>query len=144
MTAPLRVFLDSNVLISALIGAPDSPPVVLIDWFAGGQMGVLLSGKCNLSEVERNLTRKLPAAITLWKSFLGRAAVVVVPCPKHKMSGINLKDMPIVAAAQGAQATHFVTGDRKLIQELRKSPAGAIHVVSPREMLEWIVASGAN
>lgn len=72
-------------------------------------MGVLLTGKCNLSEVERNLARKVPAAMPLWKSFLDRAAVVVVPCRKHKLRGINAKDMPIVAAAKGAQATHFVT-----------------------------------
>ena len=62
VTVVPRVFLDSNVLISALIGEADSPPVVLVDWMGGGQLGAMLTGECNLREVERNLSAKLPSA----------------------------------------------------------------------------------
>lgn len=141
MTAPLRVFLDSNVLISALIGDPDSAPVILVDWLAGGHLGPALTSKCNIEEVERNLAKKLPQAVPLWRSFLQRSAVTVVPCKKRRIRGINSKDASIVAAAVAAKATHFVTGDKRLIEEMRKKEMKVPLPLTPREMLEAILSS---
>ena len=56
------VFLDSNVLISALVGLPNSAPVVLVDWLAGSSAASLITGRCCIQEVERNRTRKWPQA----------------------------------------------------------------------------------
>ena len=78
MSAAPRVFLDSNVLISALIGDDEAPPTVLVDWLAGGQAGTALTGKCNLLEVERNLAAKLPGAAPPWGLFLERTGIQIV------------------------------------------------------------------
>jgi len=141
VTAPLRVFLDSNVLISALIGAADSAPVILVDWLASGRVGPMLTGSCNLKEVERNLARKLPQAIPVWKHFLKNSGLIVVPCRKLRLKDINPKDAPIIAAAVSAKASHFVTGDKRLVEEVKKSTIHSLLLaVSPREMLEAILA----
>lgn len=139
MTSRFRIFLDGNVLISALIGDPDSAPVILVDWFTGGHLGPMLTGKCNVEEVERNLVRKLPPAAPLWRAFLQRSGVTVMPCKKRRTRGINPKDAPIVAAAVAAKATHFVTGDKRLIAEMKKAGMNPPLPVTPREMLEAIL-----
>lgn len=140
MTFQLRVFLDSNVLISALIGDADSAPVILVDWLTGGHLGPALTSKCNIEEIERNLVHKLPQAVPLWKSFLQRSGVIVVPCKKTRTRGINPKDAPIVAAAIAAKASHFVTGDKRLIVEMKTKGVRVPLPATPREMLDAILA----
>ncbi len=139
MTAPPRVFLDSNVLISALIGDPGSPPVALVDWMAGGQLGVMLTGDCNLREIDRNLSLKLPGAAPLWRRFLESGGIQVVACPKGPHSGINAKDAPMVGAALKAKCDFFVTGDKRLLSEIARSCGPALVPHAPREMLEVLL-----
>ena len=141
MTARLRVFLDSNVLISALIGDPDSAPVILVDWLAGGQPGPMITSVANVAEVERNLKRKLPAALPVWQAFLARSGIKVVPDTKSRTRGINAKDAPIVAAAVRAGATYLVTGDKRLLAEMERSGIGSPLQVTPRQMLNVLLQS---
>ena len=140
MTSRFRVFLDSNVLISALIGDADAAPVILVDWLTGGHLGPALTSKCNVEEVERNLAHKLPQAAPLWKAFLQRSGVTVVACKKGRIRGINPKDASIVAAAVAAKATHFVSGNKRLIEEMKKTGVKAPLPVTPREMLNAILS----
>lgn len=144
MTARFGIFLDSNVLISALIGDPDSPPVILTDWLAGKGLGPLLTGKCNVEEVERNLARKLPGALAVWKAFLRSSGIMVVPCKRRRMKEINAKDVPVVAAAVAAEATHFVTGDKRLMEEMKRAGVNPPLPVTPKAMLDIILALHAE
>lgn len=140
MTSQLRIFLDSNVLISALIGDADSAPAILVDWLTGGHLGPALTSRCNVEEVERNPFQKLPQAVPLWKSFLQRSGVTVAPCKKTSIRGINSKDASIVATAIRVKSTHFVTGDKRLIEEMKKKGIKAPIPVTPREMLDAILS----
>ena len=133
------VFLDSNVLISALIGSPQSAPVILVDWLAGNSSARLVTARCCVREVEKNVTQKLPQALPLWKQFLAASGIEIVPCPQRVVSGINGKDAAIVAAAISAKATHFVTGDKRLLAEMRAGKSRFPPAVSPRGMLEAMV-----
>lgn len=141
---PLRVFLDSNVLISALIGSPESAPVILVDWLAGGQLGQLLTSKHNLTEVERNLRQPLPDALPIWQEFIARSGVQVVSGTAPRCKGINPKDAAIVGAALRRGATHFVTGDKRLLAEIRKARLAQLTAVTPREMLDWLLLAGTS
>lgn len=144
MNTPPRIFLDSNVLISALIGAPDSAPVILVDWLAGGRPGPMLTSRWNVVEVERNLRRRLPDALPLWRQFLARSGVQLVGSRVKTCSGINAKDAAIVAAALRGRATHFVTGDKRLLAELRATDLKQPIPVTPREMLELLLRMPAS
>lgn len=138
----ITVFLDSNVLISALIGSASSAPVVLVGWLAGSPVAALITGRCCIQEVERNLARKLPQAQPLWEQFLTAGGIRVVPCPRRSVAGINVKDVAIVAAAVDAAATHFVTGDKRLLTEMRAAKAKLPQALTPREMLAALLALG--
>jgi predicted nucleic acid-binding protein len=136
----ILVFIDSNVLFSALIGPPQSAAVILIDLLADGAAAVLLTGECCLREVERSLSRKLPAALPLWEQFIKETRIRVVPCKRRSIAGINAKDSIIVAAAATAEADYFVTGDKRLIAEMRKCKVKLPFPRTPREMLEALSA----
>jgi predicted nucleic acid-binding protein len=133
----IRVFLDSNVLISALIGAAHSAPALLVDWLADNPDATLITGRCCVEEVETNLTRKLPQALPLWQQFVAAIGIQIVPCPRRAITGINPKDSAIAAAALASSATHFVTGDKRLLAEMRAAKLPP--ALTPREMLETLL-----
>ena len=134
----ITVFLDSNVLISALIGSAHSAPVVLVDWPPTSRAATLISGRCCIQEVERNLARKLPQAQPLWRQFVIASGIRIVPCPRKSIAGINAKDTAI-AAAVAAAATHFVTGDKRLLAEMRAAKSKLPQALTPRAMLEALL-----
>ena len=136
------VFLDSNVLLSSLIGSAHSPPTVLVDWLTGRENFTLATGRCCIQEIERNIAKKLPQAQVIWQKFLSATELRIDACPRTLVTGINAKDMPIVAAAIAANAAYFVTGDKALIAEMRTAKIKIPQAVSPREMLEALVALG--
>lgn len=135
----ISVFLDSNILISALIGSAHSAPVVLVDWLASSRAATLITGRCCIQEVEKNLARKLPQARPLWQQFVIASGILIVPCPRKFIAGINAKDTAIVAAAASAAATHFVTGDKRLLAEMRAAKSKLPQALTPREMLEALL-----
>ena len=138
----IAVFLDSNILISALIGSAHSAPVVLVDWLASSPAATLITGRCCIQEVEKNLARKLPQAQPLWRQFIVASGIRIVPCPRLSVAGINAKDTAIVAAAVAAAATHFVTGDKRLLAEMRAAKSRLPQALTPREMLEALHTQG--
>lgn len=138
----ITVFLDSNVLISALIGSAHSAPVVLVDWLASSPAAALITGRCCIQEVEKNLAHKLPQAQPLWRQFVNTSGIHIVPCPRKLITGINAKDVAIVAAAVSASATHFVTGDKRLLAEMRAAKSRLPPALTPREMLEELLTRG--
>jgi uncharacterized protein len=135
----IKVFLDSNILISALIGSAHSAPVVLVDWLASSSAAALMTGHCCIQEVEKNLGRKLPQAQPLWHQFVSASGIQIVPCPRKLIAGINAKDTAIVAAAVAAAATHFVTGDKRLLAQMRAAKSKLPLALTPREMLEVLL-----
>ena len=137
----IAVFLDSNILISALIGPAHSAPVVLVDWLASSPAATLITGRCCIQEVEKNLARKLPQAQPLWRQFVIASGIRIVPCPRKSVAGINAKDTAIVAAAVSV-ATHFVTGDKRLLAEMRAAKSRLPQALTPREMLEALLTQG--
>ena len=135
----ITVFFDSNVLISALIGSAHSAPVVLVDWLASSPAAELITGRCCIQEVEKNLARKLPQAQPLWRQFVSASGIRIVPCPRKSITSINAKDAAIVAAAVSASATHFVTGDKRLLAQMRAAKSKLPPALTPREMLEVLL-----
>ena len=133
------VFLDSNILISALIGSIHSAPVVLVDWLASSSTATLITGRCCIQEVEKNLARKLSQAQPLWRQFVIASGIRIVPCPRRSIAGINAKDTAIVAAAVSAGANYFVTGDKQLLAEMRAAKSKLPQALTAREMLEALL-----
>lgn len=142
-TRSLRVFLDSNVIISGLLSDKGSPRIILdlLSFHFQGMTGV--TGAYNLVEVERNLKRKLPRAIPLYQEYLPKLALEVIPLPTrdeiarhHGM--IADKDLPVLLSAVNGVVDFLVTGDNKDFGKIKGMAEFKFAVVSPTEFLSEV------
>ena len=78
----IRVFLDSNVIISGLLSEKGPPPVILDILSLGFPFLMGLTGRYNLVEIERNLKKKLPDLLPLYRKYLPKMNLKAVSLPK--------------------------------------------------------------
>lgn len=136
----VRVFPDSNVLISGLFSDRGAPRLILDILSLDLPVLKAVTGAFNISEVERNLEAKLPAALPLFQSFLSIAGLEIVPMPTGKdlepLAGLtDAKDLPVLASAIAGQADVLVTGDKKDLLRIRKG-ALPFPILSPADFLD--------
>lgn len=98
-----------------------------------------------LVEVDRNLRKKLPHVLRVYKELLVilRPALQASPSAAalQRVSGIvHPKDAAILAAALEANADYLVTLDRRHFGPAAPKVAGAIRIVTPGELLRELIA----
>ena len=136
-----RVFLDSNVIISGLLSDRGAPRIILDLLCLDLTPLKGLTGAYNLMEVERNLSRKLPAALPVYQEYLPRLNLEVVPLPPWPelvpYLGVTAdKDVPVLVSALNGKADFLVTGDNKDFGGLKGEERFPFRIVSPAEFLE--------
>lgn len=115
----LRVFLDSNVIFSALYGT-SGPPRRLLLLAAEGAFDGLISAQVD-REVCRNVGARIPRGEKLYRALRDETAIVIVPDPRPDTVCRLLAlltyapDAMILGAAVEARADRFVTGDQRHI-----------------------------
>ena len=139
----LRLFLDSNVIISGLLSSKGAPRVILDLLSLQVQMITGITGAYNLMEVERSLSRKLPRALPLYNEYLPKLRLEIVPLPEREEVDAHLgviadKDVPVVVSAVNGKADLLVTGDNKDFGKIRQNRGYCFEIVSPAEALERI------
>lgn len=112
----LRVFLDSSVVIAGSASSTGASRAVLI-LAEIGLFKAIVSQQV-IDECQRNLAKKLPAAMPAFLELLTRLALEVVddPAPQEItrwQTIIEAKDAPILAAALGAKANRILTLNTK-------------------------------
>jgi putative PIN family toxin of toxin-antitoxin system len=128
----VRVFLDTNVLVSALVSrglCADLLKIVL------GEHDLLVSNLV-VKEMEGVLRDKLQAPKNVVErslAILDHVEVVPDPTSVPKELGVDEDDASILAAAIEAEADIFVTGDQELLAAAKGRPLPA---VSPRGFME--------
>jgi uncharacterized protein len=128
----LRVFLDTNVLVSAFTTrgiCADIVAVVVVEH-------QLVLGETVLEELARVLSKKMrvpEAAVSEANAFLRREAVVVSDALDPGVSLRDPDDVPVLGEALGGLAEVLVTGDRDLLEMSDHPP---IEVLSPRGFWE--------
>lgn len=131
----MRIFLDSNVLVSAVATRGLSYDVLRL--VLARHEFVL--GEAVLTEVERVLREKLgvsPEIIGEFDELLRREALLVVA--QAPGLGIALRDPDDVAVLEQAaagEAAVLVTGDRDLLDA---ADVGSLRIVTPRELWELL------
>jgi putative PIN family toxin of toxin-antitoxin system len=135
----IRVVLDTNVLVSALISS-QGPNARLFDMVLSGEIQPCVSEDI-LTEyrgvfVGRPKFRRLsPSRITALIDLLDRVSVKVTPRAVLKLSS-HEPDNRIYECAEAARARYIVTGNRKHFAQSYK----CIEVVNSRQLLDLLAA----
>lgn len=128
----MRVFLDTNVLVSALATrgiCADVLQVVLADH-------TLIASETVLDELRRVLRDKMdvpPATVDSAEVFLRRQGVVIERAPALGIAVRDPDDVAVLEQAIAGKADMLVTGDRDLLEIEEDIP---IRIVSPRGLWE--------
>jgi len=140
----MRIVLDTNVLVSALISPGRLPDQLLQHWEAGDF--TLVTSAAQLDELERvfgyeKLQRFIrPEHATQLTSILRRLADFAVELPVIKAS-TDPSDNVILATAIAGNASHLVTGDRADLLGLKK--VDGVAIISVREAVA-LLSQGAG
>lgn len=140
MAAPsARVFLDSNVIFSALY-SPGGAPGILLARFIEGRISVVVS-QMVLEEIVRTIADKLPGAIPALRRLLLNAPPQVVPDPTPeslaRWAGILTPgDAAIIESAIAARPDYFVTGDNHFLRNKNVAEKSGLRILSPARFLK--------
>ncbi len=140
----LRVFLDSNVILSGLISGQGAPRLILDLLSIGLPILQGVTGRYNLAEIERNIARRLPAALPVFDEYLPKLDFEIVPVPFPEelepfRGMVGDKDLPVLASAAMGRADLFVTGDKKLLFQIKRQKAFPIRSMSPADFLDRVL-----
>lgn len=132
----MRVFLDTNVLVSAT-ATRGLCADVLREVFASHH---LIVSSPLFKELRRVLGKKFGVAQDLVNDFIGLLQQDTILAEPGKPLRVDLRDkddVPILASALSGKADIFVTGDKELLQLGR---VGNIEILSPRQFWERLTA----
>lgn len=128
----MRVFLDTNVLVSAFTARGLSADVFRLVL----QEHDLFTGEINVTELRRVLSKKMKAPADLIaeaESLLREHNVVPKPKRRGEHRVRDADDEWVLASALAAEADILITGDADL---LSLGPAAPLPIVSPRGFWE--------
>ncbi len=139
-----RIFLDSNVILSGLISDQGAPRLILDILCLGLPTIQGVTGRFNLTEIERNIARKIPAALAIFNDYLRKLDLEIVPVPFPEeldpfRGMVEDKDLPVLTSAVMGQADFFVTCDKKLLWQIAGRNAFSIRSLSPAEFLDRVL-----
>jgi predicted nucleic acid-binding protein len=142
----VKVFLDSNVIISGLISNQAAPRLILDLLCYELPFMQAATGQYNLEEIVRTITRKLPAVHPVFLDFMSRLKFEIIPLPDRKKlekyRGLIVdEDLPVLVSAIECGADYLVTGDKKHFRGLRARKNIPLKICSPFEFVETL-ASG--
>jgi len=138
----IKVFLDSNVIISGLFSDKGAPRVILDLLSLGLPQLAGATGEYNIIEIERNLTKKMPDVLPVYRKYLPLLNLEVIPLPSsgtiNNVFGLTSnKDIPVLASAISGDVDFLVTGDKKDFIKLKGKYS--FRILSPAEFLDAIL-----
>ncbi len=136
----VKVFLDSNVILSGLLSDKSYPRIILDLCCLNFEFIQFFTGEYNLIEIERNLKKKLPQALKVYKKYLPFLNLQIIPLPDKKLvrklsRDIAPKDAPVLASAIIAEVDFLVTGDKKDFDPLKGGKHYPFTILSPSEFV---------
>ncbi len=135
----MRVILDTNILVSALLSPAGIPGCIYQAWLDGRYK--LLTCNSQIIELRRTLSKPFPAANIRSRNagrlinFLHRSAEDIDPLPYVARSP-DPDDNFLLAMAEAGRSDYLVTGDKHGLLELVRH-AGT-RIVSAREFAKLL------
>jgi predicted nucleic acid-binding protein len=138
----IKVFLDSNVIISGLFSDKGAPRVILDLLCLGLPVLTCTTGEYNIIEIERNLTKKMSGVLPVYRKYLPLLNLEVIPLPApeviRKLFGLTSdKDIPVLASAIIGNVDFLVTGDKKDFIKLKGKYA--FRILNPADFLDAVL-----
>jgi predicted nucleic acid-binding protein len=138
----VRLYLDSNVILSGLISSQGAPRILLDLLSLDVPLLIGITGQYNLEEIERNLKSRFPQLLSVFKDYLPRMRLEIIDIPPFKdvtplVKKMSPKDAPVLASAQHAKADYLITGDKKGFPEKVAKP---IKIISPDKFLNEVLS----
>ncbi len=139
----VRVFLDSNVILSGLFSDKGAPCIILDMLCLKPPFLTGITGQYNIIEIERNLAKKMPALLPVYKKYLPYINLEIIPMPssaevKKFFGHISPKDVPVLVSAIKGKADFLVTGDKKDFEKLKVKRGYPFKIVDPSDLLNII------
>lgn len=139
-----RVFADASVLVAGAGSRTGASRAVLVM----AEIGLYRLVVCRqvLDETERNLRKKLPAALPVFAELMMAVNPEVAPDPSPEemicwQSVIEPKDAPILAAAVTARPDRFLTLDvTDFIEPTHVAEKSGLRIETPAEFVQAIRA----
>jgi predicted nucleic acid-binding protein len=140
----VRLFLDSNVILSGLLSDRGAPRIILDLLSLGLPFLMGSTGQYNLMEIERNLEKRMSGLMPVYKRYLPRLNLTVIPLPKAEelrefFGKITDKDIPVLVSAIKGKADFLITGDRRHFEKLKKAGKYQLEIVTPSEFIDSIL-----
>lgn len=116
----MKVFVDTNILISALLWTNSKPAIALLHIVTHH---TLVLCELNLIEFKDVINRKAPDAIFEAEEFLAELSFELAPMFDQQKSLIrDKKDQPILNAAIASNVDIILTGDKDFLSLSLESP----------------------
>jgi len=140
----VRLFLDSNVILSGLLSDRGAPRIILDLLSLGLPFLMGSTGQYNLIEIERNLKKRMAGIMPVYKRYFPLLNLAVMPMPKpedlREFSGkIADKDIPVLVSAIKGKADFLITGDRRHFEKLKGVEKYKLEIVTPSEFIDSIL-----
>jgi putative PIN family toxin of toxin-antitoxin system len=132
----MRVFIDTNVLISAALDSEGTPFRAFVKATSEPNQGMICDQ--NILELRRVFQRKFPNHIAALEAFLSIAIMdlelIRIPQDEVKEESLvrDISDRPILRAAVFGKADVLLTGDKDLLEANIEKPLA----LTPAEFLK--------
>lgn len=134
----IRIFLDSNVILSGLLSSRGNPRIILDLLSIKAPLLAGMTGAYNIEEIERNLKTKFPQLESIYREYFPKMNLTVIPLPSYEeikpfISKMSPKDVPVLVSARSGKADYLITGNKK---DFPKELVKPIRLVNPKEFLD--------
>ncbi len=136
-----RIFLDSNVILSGLLSSKGSPRILLDLLSIEVPLLEGLTGQYNLEEIERNLRKRFPDLLRIYREYFSKLHLEIVEVPPFEtvsplLNRMSPKDAPVLASARIGKADYLITGDKR---DFPRAVADPIVVIDPSRFLNAVL-----
>ena len=136
MSSPVRVVLDTNIIISALISS--GPPRTVVEWCRTGDM-LFVTSDAILAELSEVMRRKFgweAERVVVLLEELRSFALVVLPGVTIQQIPDDPADNRVLECALEGQVDYIVSGDTRHLQPLVRFEG--IPIVSPARLVSTL------
>lgn len=139
----INLFFDSSALIAGIVSETGAARALLL--LSEGKKITITVSEQVITEVERNIARKIPKALPDTRELLLHANLTILRDPEETLLKQNKDwikhpaDLPILIAAARAEVDFLVTLNRRhFIDDPAVSVRSGIRIGTPGDALIWV------